>query len=390
MPAPLVNADLVYGRFVSENPSAGILATLISGVSTNLLSYDPTTSLAAFTGIVGSAGSPGFTFDAPLYLNKTLAVNAFEYTGLVMGFDVRTQSVNTAADSMGLRVRIGTSVANSFTIQALEGGAYLDHTAGSVHIAFGTLGSVIVNGAGGTTDKARAGNFGILVNAGTITEAVAVNAGVTIQGSGVIVNAYGIKVQDVAGATTGNFAIFTGRGHVQFGDQVTISDGTAALNGALMLAVACSTTTGTNGTTAASLSNIQTVANTHTVVGVIANAVATLTSGVIAQMEGLTGQITMSGAGGTVTAANAVQAGGNITDGTITQFNLLRASNPGLSGTGAVGTLVGLLIDNMTRGTVNFAIKSLGGRVSFASLPTSAAGLASGDLWNNSGVVNIV
>ena len=57
------------------------------------------------------------------------------------------------------------------------------------------------------------------------------------------------------------------------------------------------------------------------------------------------------------------------------------------TGTGS-GTSVMKLFDS-TASTVNFEVKD-NGTINMANLPTSSAGLSAGDLWNNSGVLNIV
>lgn len=59
-----------------------------------------------------------------------------------------------------------------------------------------------------------------------------------------------------------------------------------------------------------------------------------------------------------------------------------------VTGTGATNGY-GLKIATPTGATNNYAISTSGGRVQFGSLPTSAAGLATGTLWNNAGVVNV-
>jgi hypothetical protein len=46
-----------------------------------------------------------------------------------------------------------------------------------------------------------------------------------------------------------------------------------------------------------------------------------------------------------------------------------------------------LLINKTTDGGQKLQVS---GKVNFASLPTSSAGLSAGDIWNNGGVLNIV
>jgi len=58
---------------------------------------------------------------------------------------------------------------------------------------------------------------------------------------------------------------------------------------------------------------------------------------------------------------------------------------------GANGITRGLFIDPTLTSAADFrAIETTNGKVVFGNLPTSAAGLPSGAIWNNSGVINIV
>lgn len=63
---------------------------------------------------------------------------------------------------------------------------------------------------------------------------------------------------------------------------------------------------------------------------------------------------------------------------------------PALATNVAVTNQYGIYIEEPTRGTTNYAIKTAGGNINFSNLPTSSAGLATGDLWNDSGTVKIV
>jgi hypothetical protein len=60
--------------------------------------------------------------------------------------------------------------------------------------------------------------------------------------------------------------------------------------------------------------------------------------------------------------------------------------------TGAITNLYGLYINNQTgAATLNYALYTNGGKIHFKSLPTSAAGLASGDIWEDTtGGLNIL
>lgn len=133
---------------------------------------------------------------------------------------------------------------------------------------------------------------------------------------------------------------------------------------------------------------VQTVATTGGAQGIEGYSSAIHTSGTVNRVIGAIGNAEVAGIGGTVTSARGVQGGGLVSDGTATKFSSVFCARPGISGTGVITTLIGLEVENMTGGTTNYAIKCNGGRVALV-LPTSAAGLATGDLWNNAGVVSV-
>jgi len=73
------------------------------------------------------------------------------------------------------------------------------------------------------------------------------------------------------------------------------------------------------------------------------------------------------------------------------ELNIFNAS-PTINQTGgANGITRGLFINPTLTAAADFrAIETTNGKVVFGNLPTSAAGLPSGAIWNNSGVINIV
>lgn len=74
-----------------------------------------------------------------------------------------------------------------------------------------------------------------------------------------------------------------------------------------------------------------------------------------------------------------------VSTGTVTGI-LLNATETNLNG------MINNLMDLQTGGVNRFRIRSVSGgvRVNINGLPTSSAGLSTGDLWNNGGVINIV
>ena len=75
---------------------------------------------------------------------------------------------------------------------------------------------------------------------------------------------------------------------------------------------------------------------------------------------------------------------------TVAALSGIKIESPSLGAGSSVTTVYGLRIQAQTGGTTNHAIYTDGGNVRFGSLPTSSAGLPSGAIWNNSGVLNIV
>lgn len=114
----------------------------------------------------------------------------------------------------------------------------------------------------------------------------------------------------------------------------------------------------------------------------------TATSGGNAFMQQIAGTI-VSAVSGTHALFAAYDVAWTPTDGgaTITEAVMLNIRS--LVGFAHVTTACGIKVAAPTGAGTNYAIKS-SGKINHTSLPTSAAGLATGDLWNNAGVVNIV
>jgi hypothetical protein len=115
---------------------------------------------------------------------------------------------------------------------------------------------------------------------------------------------------------------------------------------------------------------IRTIANRAQVVTITPDTTNTLTSGTSNIVNVLTPFAPTSGTG----VINAISV-----SGTINQTG------------GANGITRGLFINPTLTSAADFrAIETTNGKVIFANLPTSSAGLPSGALWNNAGVLNIV
>lgn len=76
---------------------------------------------------------------------------------------------------------------------------------------------------------------------------------------------------------------------------------------------------------------------------------------------------------------------------TMVNGRTIHIADAALGATSAVTNLYGLYIDAIVSGTtLNYAIKTLGGRIGFVGLPTASAGLASGDIWSDGGTLKVV
>lgn len=114
---------------------------------------------------------------------------------------------------------------------------------------------------------------------------------------------------------------------------------------------------------------------------------ATHATGTVTQLESIEAFTVLNGAG-TVSELWGIRALCDIKAGVATEAACIRCAGV-LDTGGAITTAYGIKIDAITTGTTNYAIHTAGGNVRFQSLPTSASGLATGTLWNNSGVVNV-
>ncbi len=117
------------------------------------------------------------------------------------------------------------------------------------------------------------------------------------------------------------------------------------------------------------------------------------TAGTVGTVRGLVSLVDIAGVGGTTNAGTAIEAQLFSSAGaTLVTMRGLRIRNGTMAGT--IGTLAMIDIEAPTAGgggapASNMAIRTAGGTVQIA-LPTSPAGLTSGQWWNNAGVPNIV
>lgn len=192
-----------------------------------------TGSVAYLDGGDGTAFEPTWGFNSSLVLGLNSAV---------------TVPVN---DTMYLHAHLLTKVtaAKAGTVQGLETWTWASHTSGVVGGLFGLIGNTAVSGVGGTTTSVICITGGCIVSGGTVTSLRHLGAGgstidgassvvttsyglrifnVTVQNSGSLVNQYGILIDNLTAGGTLNYAIKTGTGLVQFGDQLLLAAGTTS------------------------------------------------------------------------------------------------------------------------------------------------------------------
>lgn len=123
--------------------------------------------------------------------------------------------------------------------------------------------------------------------------------------------------------------------------------------------------------------------------------IATHTSGTLTTAIGLAGAANIVGVGGTTTTVWSImaqsQVAASVTVGTLIGVEI----RTGLGISGTVSTAIGVNIESITAansGAVmsNIAIKSAGGVWVYGSVPTSSAGLTTGAIYSNAGVLTIV
>ena len=80
----------------------------------------------------------------------------------------------------------------------------------------------VINAGAGTISTATSLGGAFVVNAGTITNAYTLSAVAPTYGGGAITNLYGIYVNNMSGAGTLNYGVFTNKGTNSFGDKTGI------------------------------------------------------------------------------------------------------------------------------------------------------------------------
>jgi hypothetical protein len=113
-------------------------------------------------------------------------------------------------------------------------------------------------------------------------------------------------------------------------------------------------------------------------------------TGTITEATALMGFINNTTTGTITTARGLYTFIQNSSTGTITTAQGIFIAGPHNNGGGVLTNAYGLYIEAITAGsTLNYALYTAGGRVHLGSLPTSSAGLATGDLYVAAGVLMV-
>ena len=311
------------------------------------LDINPTFTNGAFTGVINYAGRfservfiskiENSTFDGIAIKNISSGNNA---TTVIRAYDNSTGFCEFGLGGTGHNSlsNIGYFYTNKSILDFYA-------NAGQKLRIFGSTGNVTIQNGGTFTDA----GYRLDVNGtGATAGALRVTGGVTVlQGSG---NTGSTRSLIVLNSSAGEMFVVTNNGTGTFNGQINTSGinssgqyGTLLLNG------------GANGTTNAIL-------------------------------------ITAQGASSLTTSINLVTISRTYdpTSGSGVYNNLVIQPTINQTG-GANGITRGLYVNPTLTAAADFrAIETTNGKIVFGNLPTSSAGLPTGALWNNSGVINIV
>lgn len=167
----------------------------------------------------------------------------------ILGISSALTSTNTSGPKVHAHLLSRQSVATSGSMQGLETWTWASHTSGTVAGLYGLIGNTAMSGVGGTVTNVFCLLGGCVVSGGTVTNLYGVLGGLgtidgassvvtngygmhiatpTISNSGILTNLWGLYIQNMQGAGTLNYAIYTNNGIVRFGDQLQLAAGTAA------------------------------------------------------------------------------------------------------------------------------------------------------------------
>jgi len=326
--------DLTTGKLLQNSNAiltdAGTL-TLDAGSTTNALVVTTTGSIKQ-----SIRHDSGNRWDTTVSSGGFVSFNAVG-SDARFGFEDRVSVSVIDDDDPALQVSAtGTNAAISTT--ALNMTAQASHTSGTMASLIGIIAQASIQGTGGTVTAATGLRASVSRGNGTLVDGI----GVDVQAlSSTMTNAYGIRVGNVTGGSSLNYAIYTGTGLVRFGDTVQGTkvniEGVAASSIANSLLSVSGIIPGSGGTAYGAAFEVRTTATGQTT-----NA---FTSKVIADVGGTYNAIV-----GVGIEANVVGGGGI----TITEN-------------------YGLRVASQTAGVTNYAIYTGTGLVRFGDAVTSTS-----------------
>jgi len=234
--------DLTTGKLLQNSNAiltdAGTL-TLDAGSTTNALVVTTTGSIKQ-----SIRHDSGNRWDTTVSSGGFVSFNAVG-SDARFGFEDRVSVSVIDDDDPALQVSAtGTNAAISTT--ALNMTAQASHTSGTMASLIGIIAQASIQGTGGTVTAATGLRASVSRGNGTLVDGI----GVDVQAlSSTMTNAYGIRVGNVTGGSSLNYAIYTGTGLVRFGDAVTSTStitGTSLIGTTRVTAPLIGTTTATD------------------------------------------------------------------------------------------------------------------------------------------------
>lgn len=232
---PVTIARVSGGDITITRPLVGAATqSVFNTVSTTVNAFGAATTLnignasgaTALAGTLDVGGNVAFGNSASVSASNVVsAYNNFTATsGTLVGFDTIATSAaggTTSATYRGIRAVAFVNSTQSHS-GSFQGGVFqVDYNAAATG-AFTARGAIasLARTAAGTISDWRALSTSMSGSNTTVTTGY----GLYLDTMTIGTNAYGIYIANVSGASTLNYAIYTGAGAVRFGDSVTIAD----------------------------------------------------------------------------------------------------------------------------------------------------------------------
>jgi len=202
VPASLVTAGTFgTGAYaIAAGSTTNALVVTTTGAVQQSIRYDGSNRVDVAVTSSGAASISAVGASAAVTVTPRLVVSASSSANYSADFASTSTNATVASSTLGLR---GQGIAG--------------HTTGTNPLLRGVTATATISGAGGTTTTAAGLTATVFRSAGTLGTGVAVDVNAM---SSTMTNAYGIRVGDITGGSSLNYAIYTGTGLVRFGDVV--------------------------------------------------------------------------------------------------------------------------------------------------------------------------